>query len=457
MEGTAAVILAAGKSTRMRSKLPKGLHRLWGKTVLDHIIDACFDAGIEEVVVVVGHQADLVRETLGDRVRYALQEEQKGTGHALMCARESLPEGCRCLFVMPGDAPLVTGEHLRPILEEHTSQGRTATVVTAELPDAGEYGRIVRDGSHVRIHEAKNRNAPPDVLAIKEFNTAVYAFDPNLVWDALDRVGNDNPQGEYFLTDVIGLLSKETERVAAHLSPDTPVWLGINNREELSEAGQLLRTRILKRHMHNGVSLVDPATTYIDATVRIGQDTTIYPGSVLEGNTVIGEDCNIGPYAMLTDARIGDGVDLRASQVTGSEIGNGSRCGPWSHLRPGSKVGEKVKLGNFVEINRSTVEDNVSIGHVSYIGDVEIGEATNIGAGTIFCNYDGKRKHKSRVGKRAFIGSNSTLVAPVTVEEGAYTGAGSVITEDVPADALALGRARQVIKEGWAEKRRARE
>lgn len=457
MEGTAAVILAAGKSTRMRSKLPKGLHRLWGKTVLDLIIDACFDAGIEDVVVVVGHEADRVKEALGDRVRYAHQDEQKGTGHALMCAREALPSDCRCLFVLPGDTPLLSGDHIRPILEEHVAQNRAATVVTAELPDAREYGRIVREGSHLRIHEAKNRNAPPEILAIREFNTSVYAFDPSLVFGALDRVGNDNPQGEYFLTDVLGLLSRETERCSAHLSPETPVWLGINNRVELSEAGNELRKRIMERHMLNGVSIVDPANTYIDATVKIGQDTTIYPGSVLEGNTVIGEDCNIGPYAMLTDAKIGNGVDLRASQVVGSEMGDGSRIGPWSHLRPGSKVGQKVRLGNFVEINRSTLEDRVACGHVSYLGDVEIGEGTNVGAGTIFCNYDGERKFKSKVGKRVFLGSNSTLVAPVTLEDGAYTAAGSVITDDVPADALALGRARQVVKEEWAAKRRKKE
>ena len=350
MEGTAAVILAAGKSSRMRSKFPKGLHKLWGKTVLDHIVDACLDAGIEDVIVVVGHQADLVRDTLGDRVRYALQEEQKGTGHALMCAREALPRGCRCVFVLPGDAPLLSGDDLRPILEEHLAQTRAATVVTAEMDDAKEYGRIVRDGDHVRIVEAKGRNAPPEILALREFNTAVYAFDPALVFSALTRVGNDNVQGEYFLTDVIELLSRETGRCGAHLSPNTPVWLGINNRVELSEAGQSLRRRILDRHMLEGVTIVDPATTYIDATVKIGQDTTIYPGSILEGNTVIGEDCNIGPYAMLTDATVGDGVDVRATQIVGSEMGDGSRIGPWSHIRPGSKIANNVRLGNFVEI-----------------------------------------------------------------------------------------------------------
>jgi bifunctional UDP-N-acetylglucosamine pyrophosphorylase/glucosamine-1-phosphate N-acetyltransferase len=437
----------------MRSKLPKGLHRLWGKTVLDHIIDACFDAGIEDVIVVVGYQAEQVKETLGDRVRYALQAEQKGTGHALLCAKDALPADCRCVFVMPGDAPLVTGNDLRPILEQHLTEGRPATVVTAELEDAQEYGRIVREGDSLRIVEAKGKSAPPEILALKEFNTAVYCFDPERVFDALSRIGNDNAQGEYFLTDVVELLSRETGRCSAYLSPDTNLWLGLNNRVELAEAGRIMRERILRDHMLNGVSLVDPQTTYIDTTVKIGPDTTIYPGCVLQGNTEIGEDCEIGPYALLTDAKIGNGVDIKASQITGSEIGDGTRCGPWSHLRPGNVVGKNVKLGNFVEINRSTVEDRVSIGHVSYIGDTHIGERTNIGAGTITCNYDGRKKYRSTIGKSAFIGSHNTLVAPVSVGDGAYTAAGSVITADVPEDALALGRARQVVKPGWARRK----
>jgi bifunctional UDP-N-acetylglucosamine pyrophosphorylase/glucosamine-1-phosphate N-acetyltransferase len=455
MEGTAAVILAAGKSTRMRSKLPKGLHRLWGKTVLDHIIDACFDAGIEDVIVVVGYEAELVKETLGDRVRYAHQEEQKGTGHALLCAKDTLPDDCRCVFVMPGDAPLVTGDDLRPILEQHLAEGRAATVVTAELEDAKEYGRIVRDDGPLRIVETKGKNAPPHILAIREFNTAVYCFEPNHVFDALSRIGNDNAQGEYYLTDVVELLSRETGKCSAYLSPDTHLWLGLNNRAELAEAGQIMRQRILHDHMLNGVTLVDPNTTYIDTTVKIGADTTIYPGCVLQGSTEIGEDCEIGPYALLTDAKIGNGADIKASQITDSEVGDGTRCGPWSHLRPGNTVGKNVKLGNFVELNRSHIEDKVSIGHVSYIGDTTIGAGTNIGAGTITCNYDGRKKHRSTIGKSAFIGSHNTLVAPVNVGDGAYTAAGSVITEDVPEDALALGRARQVVKAGWAARRKA--
>jgi bifunctional UDP-N-acetylglucosamine pyrophosphorylase/glucosamine-1-phosphate N-acetyltransferase len=453
MEGIAAVILAAGKSTRMNSKLPKGLHRLWGKTVLDYIIDACFDAGVEDVVVVVGYQADLVRETLGDRVRYALQEEQKGTGHALLCAKDAIPDDCRCLFVLPGDAPLMTGEDLRPILREHLDRNRAATVVTAELPDAREYGRIVREDGHLRIVETKG-GAPEEILAIREFNTAIYGFETALVFDALNRIGTDNPQGEYFLTDVVELLSGETGRCGAYLSPNAQLWLGLNNRVELSEAGRILRERILEDLMLSGVTIADPGSTYVDASVKIGRDTTILPCSVIQGNTVIGEDCVIGPYALLEDARLGHGVRITASQITGSQIGSGTRCGPWSHLRPGCVIGENVKLGNFVEINRSTVEDRVSVGHVSYVGDAEIGEGTNVGAGFVTCNYDGRKKHRSIIGKKAFVGSHNTLVAPIEIGDGAYTAAGSVLTEDVPADALAVGRARQATKPDWAAKKR---
>ncbi len=451
---TSAVILAAGKSTRMRSKLPKGLHPLCGRAVLEHIVQACFDAGIEDVIVVVGYQADEVKKRLGDRVRYVHQEVPKGTGDALKCARPAVAEDCRLLFVLPGDAPLVTGADLSAILIQHESEGHSATVVTAVLEDAKEYGRIIREEGRLRIVETKGDQTPPEIRAIHEFNTAVYLFDPALVFPALECIGDSNAQGEYFLTDVIETLSRETGRCGAFVAPDARIWLGVNTREELAEAGSHMRRRILSEHMKNGVTLVDPAATYIDATVKIGQDTTIHPGTHLQGNTVIGENCDVGPFAFLTDAVLGDGVSVIASQITGSRLGDGTRCGPWSHLRPGCAIGKKVKLGNFVEINRSTVEDGVSIGHVSYLGDATLGEKTNIGAGTITCNYDGKLKHPTVIGRGVFIGSHATLVAPVTVGDGAYTAAGSVITADVPSDALAVGRSRQVVKTGWAARRR---
>jgi bifunctional UDP-N-acetylglucosamine pyrophosphorylase/glucosamine-1-phosphate N-acetyltransferase len=277
------------------------------------------------------------------------------------------------------------------------------------------------------------------------------------VFDALRRVGTDNPQGEYFLTDAIELISREIGRCDAYLSPDARLWLGLNNRVELAEAGSLLRGRILRDLMLSGVTLVDPSAVYIDATVKIGRDTTILPGCILQGETEIGEDCVIGPYALLKDAKIGDGVTVAASQIHGSTMEDGSRIGPWSHVRSGCVIGERARLGNYVELNRTRVESRVAIGHVSYIGDAVIGEETNIGAGLITCNYDGMRKHPTRIGRKAFIGSHNALVAPVTIGDGAYTAAGSVITEDVPPESLALGRARQIVKPDWAAKRREKE
>ena len=454
----AALTLAAGKSTRMKSKTPKALHPLLGKPLLRFALDAVREAGAVRTVVVVGHQAELVQSALGMDYEYVLQAEQRGTGHAVQMAESLLADWDGPLLVLPGDAPLISAEIIASLLQTHQDSGAAATVLSAELPDAGSYGRIVRDletGRVVSIVEA--RDATEAQRAIREINAAVYVFDPARLFPALRRITPQNAQGEYYLTDVIALLAREGHLVEALISPDPNIARGVNNRLELTELAQVMQTRIQREHQLAGVTIVDPLTTHIDALVKIGPDTVIHPFSLISGVTDIGEDCEIGPGARISDSKIGNGVALRDSYVTASEIGDGSKIGPFANIRPGSVVGKNVHIGDFVELKKAILADGVKANHLSYLGDVEIGARTNIGAGTIICNYDPfltPTKNLTVIGADAFIGTHSTLVAPLTVGDGAYTAAGSVVTEDVPADALAIGRGRQVNKEGWVSKKK---
>ena len=448
-----AIVLAAGKGTRMKSKLPKALHPICGKPMTRYIIDACKDAGVPDCIVVVGHEADLVKQGLGDAVRYAVQEEQLGTGHACKQALTVFGDAEGDALVLPGDAPLVGAEILKRLIEQHASEKADATVLTTVLDDAGHYGRVVRDGGSVKgIVEAKD--ATPDQRAIREINTAIYCFKLSALREYLDRITPANVQGEYYLTDVIALMAADGLKVGAVISEDSDIVLGVNHRADLAHLTGIIRSRILEKLMLDGVTMIDPSSTYIDWDVRIGADTAIYPQTVIEKGSVIGGGCVIGPGTRLVSVTLGDEVTVLYSNVVESVIGDGTKVGPFANVRPGCRIGKNVKLGDFVEAKNAQIGDRVSMAHLSYVGDSSVGEDANIGAGTITCNYDGFEKHRTTIGKGAFIGSNVTIIAPVTIGDGAVVAAGSVVTEDVPGDALAIARAPQKVKEGWAKARR---
>ncbi len=449
--------MAAGKSTRMKSAVPKAAHPMCGKPVARHIVDACIDAGIERIIVVVGYEAEVVKSAAGDCAVYVTQDEQLGTGHAVKIAREAIGDA-DYLAVFPADTPLIRPDTIRKMLDSCIQEKTAATLLSALIDDPAMYGRIVRDKTGKRvlgIVEAKD--ALPDVLAINEICTSIYAFDTAALLPALEELRSENRQKEYYLTDVIGIFVKQGLVVEAHIADDSSEALGINNRVELASATSEMRKRIAENHMLNGVTIVDPATTYIDVGVEIGADTTLYPNTILERRTRIGPGCVIGPNSHIISSVIQDGAIVNSSVVEDSEIGQGARVGPFSRIRPQSNIGQSAKIGNFVEIKKSIIGEKVSLGHLTYVGDSEIGARTNIGAGTITCNYDGKNKHRTKIGSDAFIGSNTVLNAPVEVGDGAFTGSGSVITKDIPADALGLSRSELVIKEGWAKRRRERQ
>ena len=448
------IILAAGKGTRMKSKLPKVLHTICGKPMGRFVIDACIESGMERCVVVIGHGAEQVRDGLGEDVSYVIQEQQLGTGDACRQALPALGPDVEDVMVLPGDAPLIQAETLAALIREHEATGAAATVLTAVLPDAGSYGRIIRAGDNSILGIVEAKDATPEQRAVREINTGIYCFRLHLLQEALSRITPANAQGEYYLTDVIALLVQAGEKVCPVVSEETDVILGVNDRADLAHLTAIIRARVNRGLMLAGVTMTDPASTYVDTDVRVGPDTVIHPMTVLERGTVIGEGCTIGPSTRLVNSRIGDECVILASNIVDTEMGHGCKVGPYSNLRPGTRLGNKVKIGDFVETKNALIHDSVSLSHLSYIGDAEVGERTNVGAGTITCNYDGYKKSRTTIGKNVFLGSNTIMVAPVEIGDGSLTAAGSIITEDVPADALAVARARQVVKEDWARERR---
>ena len=446
----AAIILAAGKSTRMRSKMPKMLHPLCGLPMTAHVIRACRMAGIQRIVVVVGHEAEAVKAGLGSEVEYVLQVQQKGTGDAVRAAQPLLGDWPGAILVLAGDVPLLPGAALSRLLKHHQETGAAATLLTAFMDDPTGYGRVVRNEAGKVRRIVEHRDASESERALKEWNPSLYAFDSAALWSSLADIQPVNAQGEFYLTDTIGLLSNRGALLEAVAAEDARDVLGVNNRAELAGCATILRHRLLNDLMLSGVSITDPASTYIDVGVTIGQDTIVEPNTYLLRGTSIGEDCILGPLTRIENSRIGNGVRIVASQVVDSELEDGVKVGPFANLRPGTHLGKRVKIGDFVEVKNAIFHEGAQASHLSYIGDAEIGAGTNIGAGAITCNYDGYRKHRTLIGKRAFIGSNSTLVAPVTIGDGAFIAAASSITEDVPADALGVARARPTIKAGWA-------
>ncbi|MGQ9688700.1 MAG: bifunctional UDP-N-acetylglucosamine diphosphorylase/glucosamine-1-phosphate N-acetyltransferase GlmU [Desulfobaccales bacterium] len=444
-----AVLLAAGQGTRMKSRHPKVLHQLLGRPMIAYLIDTLKSVGVADILVVVGYQAEKVMAALeGEGVRFVVQEPQQGTGHAVQVAMAAVPPEADTVMVLCGDVPLIAADSIVRLYRLHRESKAAVTVQTVELPDGAHYGRVVRD-QHGRVMEVvqfKDAHFRPDILAIREINTGAYCFEAAFLRPALGELEVSPVTGEIYLTDMIMLARKHGRTVEALLDPDWPNLLGINSRKELAEAMQTLKRRLNDRHMAAGVTLMDPETTYIGPLVEIGQDTVIYPNVYLEGRTRIGENCLIGPNVKITDSALADEVTVKmGSVIAESRLGPGVQVGPYSHLRPLSDLREGVRVGNFVEVKKSILYPGVKANHLTYLGDAEVGAGTNVGAGTITCNYDGVHKHKTIIGEGAFIGSNTALVAPVTVGAGAYVGAGSTITRDVPPEMLGIARARQVV------------
>lgn len=454
MSQLTAIILAAGKGTRMKSIRPKVLHELCGRPMVSYVVDAARAAGAEDIVLVINPEMTAIQDLFHDTVKYAYQEEQLGTGHAVCAAKSLIDPTVGEVLVLCGDTPLLSHDLLTDLVKAHRSGQAAATVLTAELTDASGYGRIVRsvDGAVKRIVE--ERDATEAEKAIREINTGSYCFQAEALFTALERVGCDNAQGEYYLTDVLPLMQAEDQPVQAYLAPE-PAWTqGINNRVQLAEAEAIMRTRLREKHMLGGVTIIDPASTFIDDTVTIGSDTVIYPFTILEGQTVIEGGCTIGPSAQIKDSTVREGAQVRYAVLQEVQVGPGADVGPYTHLRPGTVLAENSKAGTFVEIKKSYVGPESKVPHLSYVGDATLGRQVNIGAGTITCNYDGVKKYVTVIEDNVFIGSNTNLVAPVKIGGGAYTGAGSTITKDVPPGALALERAEQKNIEGWSERRR---
>jgi bifunctional UDP-N-acetylglucosamine pyrophosphorylase/glucosamine-1-phosphate N-acetyltransferase len=453
MEHMMAVILAAGEGKRMKSKKAKVLHEIYGMPLVKWVYQSAKNAGIDDRVIVVGHKAQEVKEKLGDEILYAFQDKQLGTGHAVMQAQEYFANKEGYVIVLYGDTPLVTSETLKEAISFHKENNNSATVITADLDDPTGYGRIIRsgDGSVLRIVEHKD--ATDEEKNIKEVNSGMYCFNINDLREALGELDNNNSQGEYYLTDTIEILLNKGKNVRAIKIKDSNEILGINDRIQLAKAGEIIRNRILQRFMENGVTIIDPASTFIDQEAEIGIDTVIYPSTIIEGRTKIGEDCVIGPGSRIVSCEIADGVEVKNSVVLESSIDSGTKVGPFAYIRPGSKIGKNVKIGDFVEVKKSIIGDKTKISHLTYVGDAEIGKGVNLGCGVVVVNYDGKKKNKTAVGDNCFVGCNVNLISPVEIKDNAYIAAGSTITDLVPENALAIARNRQVIKENWVVKK----
>ena len=448
------VILAAGKGTRMRSDTPKALHDLCGRPMFAWPVAAALEAGMDKVVVVGGPDRALAGR-VPDGVALAVQPVPNGTGGAVLAAADHLDGGT--VLVLHGDAPLVTPQAIADLAAAHANNGATGTIATMTLENPGGYGRVVRgaDGSVERVVETKAPgDATPEELRIAEVNAGLYAFDCVALLEALRRVGTDNAQGEVYLPDVVAVLRAQGGQIATLTVDDPTLLLGVNDRVELARARALAQQRIHEGHMCAGVTIVDPASTVIDVGVQIGRDTVVEPSTFLRGATRIGERCAVGPLATLVDATLGREVSVVHSHLHACEVRDGATVGPFAYLRPGALLREGSKVGTFVEVKNSDIGERTKVPHLSYVGDTDVGPDTNLGAATITANYDGRRKHRTTIGARVRTSVDTTLVAPVTVGDDAYTGAGSVITDDVPPGALAIARERQTNIEGYADRRR---
>jgi bifunctional UDP-N-acetylglucosamine pyrophosphorylase/glucosamine-1-phosphate N-acetyltransferase len=453
------VILAAGLGTRMKSRQAKVLHRVGGKSLVEHVVDTALELALpERIFVVVGHQAEEVRKAISTPgIKFIEQKEQKGTGHAVMVGRDALAGLDGYFVILYGDCPLLRAETLKRLIQTETSSGAAGALLSAVMEDPTGYGRVIRDARGRVAEIVEQKAASPEQLAIREANMGIYCYRAGLFWRHVDEIRPNNPAHEYYLTDMVAILNAAGHHVEAMQIDDAGEALGINDRAQLAEVDALMRDRKRRELMLAGVTIEKPETVTIDAGVRIGMDTVVEPFAQILGSSTIGENCRIGACSIVSDSTLADEVEIAPfTMVATSTLERGVHAGPFARLRMQNHVSEGAHIGNFVELKKTRMGAGAKANHLAYLGDSQIGAKVNIGAGTITCNYDGFEKHSTKIGDGAFVGSNSTLVAPIDVGAGAYVGAGSVITEPVPPDALAIGRSRQVVKEDWAKKRRAR-
>ncbi len=450
----AAVVLAAGKGTRMRSEKAKVAHRVCGQAMIEHVLDAAEAAGIVESIVVVGHKKEEVQKLLEGRktVAFAVQDEQLGTAHALLITRDQV-EKHQQIMVLAGDTPLLQASMLKELMEYHLAKDAAATVLSADFINPYGYGRIIRDASGLLERIVEEKDASKSEKKVCEINSGIYCFSVEAAFDALNQVDRSNAQGEYYLPDVLAIIRQKGLKTEVFKTAAREDILGINDRIQLAEAEKVLRRRKNRALMESGVTIMDPESTFIDFPVKIGVDTMIYPFTIIEGTTEIGIGCEIGPYVRINDACIGSQVTIENSRIKEAKVGDECTIGPYAYLRPGAELGRNVKIGDFAEVKKSVIGDGSKVPHLSYIGDAKIGKGVNIGAGTITCNYDGQDKFETIIDDGVFIGSNTNLIAPVHIGANATTGAGSTISRDVPAGALAVERAPQKNLEKWAQRK----
>lgn len=452
MDNINAVILAAGEGTRMKSKMPKVLHEVMGRPMVKRVVDTAKDLEAKNICVVTGHMSETVQEALKDEgVSFAVQEKQLGTGHAVMQAEEYINEN-EDVLILYGDTPLIKAETLEKLIEYHRSENNGVSIISAIVEDSAGYGHIIRDKDGNFVKNVEYKDATPEEKLVKEINSGIYCFKGSSLKKALKLITNDNAQGEYYLPDALEIILKSGEKVNAMTIGDVTEFFGVNNRVQLAQANKIMQKRINEKHMLNGVTIIDPTDTYIADDVEIGMDTIIYPGCVLEGKTVIGDDCKIGPDTRLTDMTLAPNVTIQYTVAIESEIGSGTKVGPFAYIRPNSKIGENIKIGDFVEVKNSVIGNGTKVSHLTYIGDSDVGERINFGCGTVTVNYDGHKKFRTTIEDDVFIGCNANLVAPVTLKKGSYVAAGSTITKDVPEKSLAVARNRQTNIDGWTKK-----
>ena len=452
-----SIILAAGEGTRMKSKTPKVLHKICGKPILEYVIDVSKFANVEKNYVVVGHGGDEVREYFKDedvvfKTQPMGEQYPYGTGYAVMQAIDYIEDDANVL-ILYGDTPLITTKTIEELLAYHKENNYKGTVLTAYVEDPTGYGRIIRDENGEISKIVEQKDSKEEELKIKEINSGIYCFKGKYLKEALGEIDNNNAQGEYYITDVITILKAKNQKVGAFLIDNPDEIYGINSRVQLAFCEKIMRQRINEEYMKEGITIINPESTYIESGAKIGRDSIIYPGAIITGNTVIGEDCIIGENSRIENSKIGNKVHIYSSTITDSTVDDKCNIGPYAHLRPNSHLGKNIRIGNFVEVKNSTIGDNSKSGHLAYIGDADVGKNVNIGCGVVFVNYNGKEKFRSIVEDNAFVGSNANLVAPVVVKEWGYVAAGSTITDEVCEGDLSIARARQVNIEGWVDKK----
>ena len=454
MKDTAVIIMAAGKGKRMKSHQPKVLHNLAGKPILNYILDTADKLEAKKKIVIIGYKSDKIKKLIGDKIEYAEQKEQLGTAHAVLQTKKLLSGFKGDILILSGDVPFLTVKTLKKLMKYHQDNNFCCTLLSAVLKNPKDYGRIIRDGKGKIKGIIEEVDLSIEQKKITEINSGIYCFDKERLFQTLEKISTDNKQGEYYLTDTVKILLRERFTIGNITAKDSSEILGINNRIDLADASKKIYLKTLQGLMLQGVTIVDPNSIFVEQGVKIGQDSIIYPFTIIEKNTKIGSDCLIGPYSHLINADIKKGVRIWASLIENSTIKEGANIGPYAHLRPGTVVEKDAKIGNFVELKKTIIGEGSKASHLTYLGDAIIGKRANIGAGTITCNYDGEKKNQTVIEDGVFIGSNNSLVAPVKLGKDSYTGAGSTITEDVPAGNLAIARSRQNNISGWRDKKR---